>query len=46
MNHIKVDIHRLRKSYRSLLEKEIGDTVSCKEELQEELNALVAAFAG
>lgn len=44
VNQIKVDIHRLRKRYRSLLEKEIADTVSCKEEIQEELNTLAAAF--
>jgi RNA polymerase sigma-70 factor (ECF subfamily) len=44
VNHLKVDIHRLRKRYRNLLEKEIADTVSCKEEIQEELKALAAAF--
>jgi RNA polymerase sigma-70 factor (ECF subfamily) len=46
VNHLKVDIHRMRKRYRSLLEKEIADTVTSKEEIQEELNALAAAFAG
>lgn len=46
VNHLKVDIHRLRKRYRSLLEKEIADTVTCKEEIQEELNSLSASFAG
>jgi RNA polymerase sigma-70 factor (ECF subfamily) len=46
VNDLKVDIHRLRKRYRSLLEKEIAGTVSCKEEIQEELKALAAAFAG
>ena len=46
VNHLKVDIHRLRKRYRSLLEKEIAETVASWEEVQDELNALVAAFAG
>jgi RNA polymerase sigma-70 factor (ECF subfamily) len=46
VNQFKVEIHRMRKRYRSLLEKEIADTVTSKEEIQEELNALAAAFAG
>jgi DNA-directed RNA polymerase specialized sigma24 family protein len=46
VNHLKVEIHRLRKRYRNLLEKEIADTVSSEAEIQEELKALAAAFAG
>ncbi len=41
---IKVAIHRLRKRYRQLLRAEIAQTVSCAEEVDEEIRGLFAIF--
>lgn len=43
---IKVGVHRLRQRFRQLLRQEIGHTVSTQAEVEEELRALFAAFAG
>lgn len=41
---IKVTVHRMRKRYRSLLEREVADTVSSLEDIQSELRLLASAF--
>ena len=40
---VKVAVHRLRKSYRRLLEDEISQTVSTAAELEEEMQQLFTA---
>lgn len=42
---IKVTVHRMRKRYRTLLEKTVADTVSSPEEVSQEIGMLAAAFA-
>ena len=44
VSDIKVSVHRMRKSYRSLLEREVADTVSSLEDIQSELRLLASAF--
>ena len=42
---IKVMVHRLRQRYRELLEEEIANTVSSREEIEEERRHLLAALS-
>jgi DNA-directed RNA polymerase specialized sigma24 family protein len=44
LSDIKVSVHRMRRSYRKLLEREIAETVASQADIQEEINALVALF--
>lgn len=41
---IKVSVHRLRKRYRTLLEKTVSDTVTTPEEVKQEIAMLAEAF--
>ena len=43
---VRVAVHRLRQRYRELLREAIADTVSCPEEVEEELRHLLQAVAG
>lgn len=43
---VRVAVHRLRQRYRELLRQTIADTVSCPEEVEEELRHLLRAVAG
>ena len=43
---VKVGVHRLRQRFRQLLRQEIGHTVATQSEVDEELRALFATFAG
>jgi RNA polymerase sigma-70 factor (ECF subfamily) len=42
---LRVAVHRLRRRYRELLRDEIARTLSDPRQLEEELRALLAAFA-
>jgi len=42
---VKVAVHRLRQHYRDVLREEIAHTVSCPEEVEEELRALFSALS-
>jgi RNA polymerase sigma factor (sigma-70 family) len=42
---LKVTVHRLRQRYRELLRAEVANTVSCPEEVEEELRHLFRALA-
>jgi len=42
---VRVAVHRLRQRYRELLREAIADTVSCPEEVEEELRHLLQAVA-
>ncbi len=43
---VRVAVHRLRQRYRELLRQAVADTVSCPEEIEEELRHLLQAVAG
>lgn len=43
---IRVAVHRLRRRYRELLRKEIGQTLSDVAQIEEEMRTLFSAFAG
>jgi RNA polymerase sigma factor (sigma-70 family) len=43
---LKVAVHRLRQRYREMLREAIADTVSCPEEVEEELRHLLQAVSG
>jgi RNA polymerase sigma-70 factor (ECF subfamily) len=43
---VKVAVHRLRRRYRDLLKEEISETVSAPDELDDELECLLAALRG
>jgi len=43
---VRVAVHRLRRRYRELLRQEIAQTLSHPEQVEEEMRALLGAFAG
>lgn len=43
---VRVAVHRLRRRYRELLREEIGQTLSDPAQVEEEMRALLSAFAG
>ena len=44
VSSIKVSVHRLRKQYREALYREVGRTVSCDDEVEEELKYLFSVL--
>ena len=42
----RVAVHRLRRRYRELLRREVAETLSRPEQVEEEMRALLGAFAG
>jgi RNA polymerase sigma-70 factor (ECF subfamily) len=41
---VKMAVHRLRSRYREILQREIAQTVSAPEEIEEEIRHLFSAF--